>query len=61
MLFRSTADLGAITTVVLVDYIRFRFAGAPWLPSVPQLDALAVHSRDRASFASTVPRDMPTT
>ena len=57
----ETADLGAITTVVLVDYIRFRFAGAPWLPSVPQLDALAVHSRDRASFASTVPRDMPTT
>ena len=57
----EAADLGAITTVVLVDYIRFRFAGAPWLPSVPRLDALVAHSRDRVSFASTLPRDMPKT
>ena len=55
----ATADLAAITAVVLVDYIRFRFAGAPWLPAVPRLDALAARSRERGSFASTVPRDMP--
>jgi glutathione S-transferase len=55
----ATADLAAITAVVLVDYIRFRFAGAPWLPSVPRLDALAASSRERPSFAATVPRDMP--
>ena len=57
----AVADLGAITTIVLVDYIRFRFAGAPWLPAVPRLDALALDSRERVSFASTVPRDMPIT
>ncbi len=55
----ATADLAAITAVVLVDYIRFRFAGAPWLPAVPRLDELAARARERASFASTVPRDMP--
>lgn len=54
-----TADLATITAVVLVDYIRFRFAGAPWLPAVPRLDALAARMRERASFSSTLPREMP--
>jgi glutathione S-transferase len=55
----GAADLGAIAAVVLVDYVRFRFAGAPWLPALPALDALAARSRARASFAGTLPREMP--
>lgn len=55
----GTADLAVITAVVLVDYLRFRFAAAPWLPPVPRLDALAARARERASFAATMPRDMP--
>lgn len=58
-LAHKTADLGAITAVVLVDYIRFRFAGAPWLPALPRLDALAARSRERNAFAYTLPREMP--
>lgn len=57
----GAADLATIVTVVLLDYLRFRFASAPWLPSVPRLDALAARARERASFAATLPRDMPKT
>ena len=55
----GVADLAVIAAVVLVDYIRFRFAEAAWLPAVPGLDALAAQARERPSFAHTVPRDMP--
>jgi len=55
----GTADLAAITAVTLLDYIRFRFAAAPWVPAVPRLDALAARAHDRPSFAATMPRDMP--
>ncbi|WP_198083456.1 glutathione S-transferase N-terminal domain-containing protein [Variovorax sp. E3] len=55
----STPDLAVICTVVLVDYVRFRFPSAPWLPRTPKLDALAAQLRARAAFASTLPRDMP--
>ena len=55
----DTADLAVITAVVLVDYIRFRFAAAPWLPPVARLDALAARAHERPSFATTKPRDMP--
>jgi glutathione S-transferase len=55
----GAADLGAIATVVLLDYLRFRFDGAPWLPALPRLDALAVRARAQASFADTLPREMP--
>ena len=57
----DAADLAVIATVVLVDYIRFRFAAAPWLPAIPRLDALASQARGRTSFSSTMPRDMPAT
>ena len=30
-----------IATVVLLDYVRFRFTGASWMPPTPQLDHLA--------------------
>lgn len=57
----ATADLGVIAAVTLLDYIRFRFAAAPWVPATPRLDALASRARERPSFASTLPRDMPKT
>jgi glutathione S-transferase len=55
----GTADLAVIATVVAVDYVRFRFANVPWLPPLPRLDALAAQARERPSFATTMPRDMP--
>jgi glutathione S-transferase len=55
----GSADLATITAVVLLDYIGFRFAGAPWLPATPRLEALAARAREWPSFASTMPREMP--
>jgi glutathione S-transferase len=52
-------DLAVIATVVLLDYLRFRFPAAAWMPALPALDALAERARTRASFAATMPRDMP--
>jgi glutathione S-transferase len=52
-------DMAVISTVVLLDYVRFRFPSASWLPSVPRLDALAALMHARPAFASTLPRDMP--
>lgn len=43
-------DLAAITTVVALDYVRFRFADASWLTPAPKLDALAAQLRNRPSF-----------
>lgn len=57
----GTADLATITAVVLLDYIRFRFATAAWVPATPRLDALAAQARQRPSFADTLPREMPKT
>jgi hypothetical protein len=51
--------LAVIATVVALDYLRFRFPSAAWLPALPQLDALAARAHERASFAQTLPRDMP--
>lgn len=55
----GTADLGAITAVVLLDYVRFRFATADWVPATPRLAALAAQANQRPSFGTTVPREMP--
>lgn len=54
-------DLAVIATVVLLDYVRFRFTGASWMPPTPRLDHLAEQLRSRPSFADTAPRDMPRT
>ena len=56
---RGTADLSVISAVVLLDYIRFRFATATWVPSALRLDGLAAQAHRRPSFADTLPRDMP--
>lgn len=55
----GTADLSVIAAVVAVDYLRFRFPQAAWLPAIPRLDALAAQARMRPSFGSTMPREMP--
>jgi glutathione S-transferase len=55
----GTADLAVITAVIALDYVRFRFPGAPWLPQLPRLDALAARAHGRPSLSSTMPRDMP--
>jgi len=55
----GTPSLAVIATVVALDYLRFRFPTAPWLPALPRLDALAARAHGRASFAETLPRDMP--
>lgn len=52
-------DFSVIAAVVLLDYLRFRFPTAAWLPPLPQLDALAERAHGRASFAETMPKDMP--
>jgi len=52
-------DLAVITAMVALDYVRFRFAAAPWLPALPRLEALAAATRERPSLAATVPREMP--
>jgi len=55
--WRSGApDLAAITAVVAVDYVRFRFADAAWMPAVAQLDALAAQLNTRPSFETSRPR-----
>ena len=52
----GTPTLDAITAVVTIDYLRFRFADAAWLPPLPALDALSLALRERASVAKTMPR-----
>ncbi len=39
--------------MVAVDYLRFRFADAQWLPALPVLDAMSRDLRARASVAQT--------
>ena len=45
--------LDAICAVVALDYLRFRFVDAPWMPPVPTLDALSQRLRER----QVVPQD----
>lgn len=59
VLAEGAADLGVITAVVLLDYIRFRFATAAWVPATPRLAALASAANERSSFGTTLPREMP--
>lgn len=52
----GTPTIDAIAAVVAIDYLRFRFADAPWLPAMPALDALSARLRTRASFETSMPR-----
>lgn len=48
--------LDAICAVVAIDYLRFRFSDAAWMPPLPSLDALSARLRARTSFEVTMPR-----
>lgn len=48
--------LDIITAVVTLDYLRFRFPDAAWMPATPLLDALSKQWRARPSFEITIPR-----
>src|SRR5690348_6617261 len=43
-------DLAAIAAIVALDYVRFRFPDAGWMPEVPQLDRLRERVRGRPSI-----------
>jgi glutathione S-transferase len=47
--------LDAICAVTAIDYLKFRFEGAAWLPATPELHALSDALSQRASFAQTRP------
>jgi hypothetical protein len=47
--------LDAIAAVTAIDYLDFRFAGEPWVPSPTHLAAVSLRLRDRRSFAETMP------
>ena len=53
---RGAPTLDAITAVVALDYLRFRFADAAWLPGMPALDATTLALRERPSITQTLPR-----
>jgi len=44
-----------LCAVVALDYLRFRFTDAPWMPALPTLDALSERLRERPSFGKTMP------
>jgi glutathione S-transferase len=48
-------DLATIAAVVALDYVRFRFPDAGWMPEVGGLDRLRERVRGRPSIERTVP------
>ena len=52
----GTPTLDAITAVVALDYLDFRFAQAAWLPELQNLRALGARLGERASFEASRPR-----
>jgi glutathione S-transferase len=52
----TTPTLDDAAAVTALDYLRFRFPDAAWLPPLPKLDALSAKWRARPSFALSMPR-----
>ena len=48
-------DMAAIATVVALDYVRFRFPDAGWMPEAGGLDRLRDRVRGRPSVERTMP------
>lgn len=48
-------DVGVIVSVVALDYLKLRFAEAPWVEPLPRLQALRAQVADRPSFKATEP------
>ncbi len=53
---KAVPTLDVIAAATALDYLRFRFADAPWLLPLPKLDAVSAAWRARESFAKTMPR-----
>ena len=51
----GTPDIAVITAVVAFDYLKLRFADAPWAEPTPRLEALRARVADRPAFKSTEP------
>jgi glutathione S-transferase len=51
----GTPNVAVITTVVAVDYLQLRFAGAPWAEKLPKLQILREKVAERPAFAQTAP------
>ena len=51
----GTPDIAVITAIVAVDYLKLRFAEAPWAEPIPQLQALRDQVADRPAFKNTQP------
>lgn len=51
----DTPSFAAITAIVALDYIHFRFPGAQWIPPLEKLDRLRDQMRTRPSIEQTVP------
>jgi glutathione S-transferase len=52
----GTPAIDAITAVVALDYVDFRFPQAGWMPDVPALRRFAAQLAPRASFEKSRPR-----
>ena len=51
----GTPMLAAITGIVALDYVQFRFPEAGWMPPVPRLERLQRQMRARPSVEQTLP------
>lgn len=51
----GTPHVGVLTTIVALDYLRLRFADAPWVEPVPRLDALREAVGERPAYVQTRP------
>jgi len=51
----GTPNVAVLTSVVAVDYLRLRFADAPWVEPIPGLAALRDAVAARPAFARTEP------
>lgn len=51
----GTPTIDAVTAVVALDYVDFRFPGVAWMPALPRLRALAARLAPRASFEASRP------
>jgi glutathione S-transferase len=54
---KDAPSLAAITAIVALDYVRFRFPGAGWMPNLERLDHLRERMCGRPSIERTMPHD----
>jgi glutathione S-transferase len=54
---KDAPGLATITAIVALDYVRFRFPGAGWMPRLERLDHLRERMRGRPSIERTMPHD----